>query len=53
MIALAFLQFQRLQKAKGGEKNRRTTTETELASNTPGHSLCTRATAPFTLPALP
>ena len=53
MIAFAFLQNQRLKKAKGGKKNRRTTTATEPASHTPGNPHRARTTATITVPALP
>ena len=53
MIAFAFLQNQRLKKAKGGRKNRRTTTTTEPASHTPGNPHRARTTATSTMPALP
>jgi SRSO17 transposase len=53
MIAFAFLQNQRLKKAKGGKKNRRTTTKTEPASHTPGNPHRARTTATITVPALP
>ncbi len=53
MIAFAFLQNQRLKKAKGGKKNRRTTTTAEPASHTSGNPHRSRTTATITVPALP
>jgi len=53
MIAFAFLQNQRLKKAKGGKKNRRTATTTEPASHTPGNPHRARTTATITVPTLP
>lgn len=53
MIAFAFLQNQRLKKAKGGKKNRRATTTTEPASHTPGNPRRARTTTAITVPALP
>jgi hypothetical protein len=53
MIAFAFLQNQRLKKAKGGKKNRKTTTTTEPASHAPGNPHSARTTAAISVPALP
>jgi SRSO17 transposase len=53
MIAFAFLQNQRLKKAKGGKKSRRTTTTTHPASHPPGNPHRARTTAAITVPALP
>ena len=53
MIAFAFLQNQRLKKANGEKKNRRTTTTTEPASHTPGNPHRARTTATSTVPTLP
>jgi SRSO17 transposase len=53
MIALAFLQSRRLKQAKGGKKNRRTSTATEPASSAPGHPHHTRTTSANAMSALP
>jgi SRSO17 transposase len=53
MIALAFLQSRRLKQAKGGKKNRRTSTATEPASSAPGHPHHTRTTTANAMSALP
>lgn len=53
MIALAFLQSQRLQQAKGGKKNRRTAATTNPASRAPGHPRHARPAAANDMPALP
>ncbi len=53
MIALAFLQSQRLQKASGGKKNRRTAATTNPASRAPGHPRLARPAAANDMPTLP
>ena len=53
MIALAFLQSQRLKQAKGGKKNRRAAAATKPASGTPSHPQRSRSAAANTMPALP
>jgi SRSO17 transposase len=53
MIALAFLQSQRLQKASGGKKYRRTAATTIPASRAPGHPRRARPAATNNMPALP
>jgi SRSO17 transposase len=53
MIALAFLQSQRLKQAKGGKKNRRTSPATKPASHTPSHHRNIRAVPANPMPALP
>jgi SRSO17 transposase len=51
MIAFAFLQNQRLKKAKGGKKNRNTATTTEPASHSSGNPHRARTSATITVPA--
>ena len=53
MIALAFLQSQRLKQAKGGKKNRRPTAATEPAGNTPGYPKRAPTATASHMPALP
>jgi SRSO17 transposase len=53
MIALAFLQSQRLKQARGGKKNQRPSAPTKLASSAPGHPRRTRPTAANAMSALP
>jgi SRSO17 transposase len=53
MIALAFLQSQRLKQAKGGKKNRRTATAAQPASRATGNPPSTRTAAANAMPALP
>jgi SRSO17 transposase len=53
MIALAFLQSQRLKQARGGKKNRRTSAPTQPASSAPGNPRRPRPTAPNAMSALP
>jgi SRSO17 transposase len=53
MIALAFLQSQRLKQARGGKKNRRASAATQPASSAPSHPRRTRPAAANTMPALP
>jgi SRSO17 transposase len=53
MIAYAFLQSRRLNQARGGKKNPRTTPATELARRPSGNPHRTRATATGPLPSLP
>ena len=53
MIAFAFLQSQRLKKAKGGKKNRRTPATTKPASHTKRDTHRSHTTAAITVPALP
>jgi SRSO17 transposase len=52
MIALAFLQSQRLKQARGGKKNRRAAAPANPAGYTPGHPHRPRATAANAMPAL-
>jgi SRSO17 transposase len=53
MIALAFLQSQRLKQATGGKKNRRTAAATQSASSAPGHPRHIRPTTANAMSALP
>lgn len=53
MIALAFLQSQRLKQAKGGKKNLRPSAATQPASNPPSHTSRPRPTAANAMPTLP
>lgn len=53
MIALAFLQSQRLQQASGGKKKRRTAATTNLAGRAPGNPRSARPAAANDMPALP
>jgi len=52
MIALAFLQSQRLKQGRGGKKNRRTSSAAEPASRATGNSPNTRKAAANAMPAL-
>lgn len=52
MIAFAFLQSQRLKEAKGGKKNRRTTSATNPASHTPGDITRSHSAAADNVPTL-
>ncbi len=53
MIALAFLQSQRLKQANGGEKNLLTSATTDTTRNTPGNPKSSRPTPANAMPALP
>ena len=53
MIALAFLQSQRLKQAKGGKKNLRASSATKPASNTSSHPQDTRTASATAMPPLP
>lgn len=53
MIALAFLQSQRLKQAKGGKKNLRPAATAKPASGASGNPQNTRTAAPNAMPALP
>lgn len=53
MIALAFLQSQRLKLAKGGKKNRRTSTAAQPASSPTGDPANPRTATANAMPALP
>jgi SRSO17 transposase len=53
MMALTFLQSQRLKQANGGKKNRRASAATELASSAASHPQRTRPAATNAMPALP
>ena len=53
MIALAFLQSQRLKLAKGGKKNRRASATAQPASSAPSHPQRSRPTPANAMPALP
>ena len=53
MIALAFLQSQRLQQAKGEKKNRWTATTTQPAGSAAGYPPNTRSATANPMPALP
>lgn len=53
MIAFAFLQSQRLKQAKGGKKNRWTTTSTNPASHSKRDTFRSRSAAARNMPALP
>ncbi len=53
MIALAFLQSQRLKQAKGGKKNLRTSAATDPARNTASNPRSSRSAAANPMPALP
>jgi len=53
MIALAFLQSQRLKEAKGEKKNRRSAAATEPAGDTPGHPQRTRTATAINVSTLP
>lgn len=53
MMALAFLQSQRLKQARGGKKNLRTATATKPASCATGHPPGVRPAATITMPPLP
>lgn len=53
MIALAFLQFQRLKQSKGGKKNRRPAAKTKPPRYTPGNPHRTRTASAKALPILP
>lgn len=53
MIALAFLQSQRLKQARGGKKNRRTAAATQPACSAPSHPRRARPTAANAMSALP
>lgn len=52
MIALAFLQSQRLKQAKGGKKNLRASSATKPASNTSSHPQDTRTASATAMPPL-
>jgi len=53
MMALTFLQSQRLKQANGGKKNRRASAATELASSPASHPQRTRPATTNAMPALP
>lgn len=53
MIALAFLQSQRLKQTNGGKKNLRTSAPTDTTRNTPGNPQSARSATAKALPALP
>ena len=53
MIALTFLQFQRLKEAKGEKKNLQPASTTQPASNTPSHPQRNRSTTANPVPTLP
>jgi hypothetical protein len=53
MIALAFLQSQRLKQARGGKNNRRTSAAIDTTRNTQGNPQSSRSATAKALPALP